>query len=295
MNRLAKHRLGSFGMQALTWLSSLVLPAIGVLLVVKAWPVLVQYGVGHVLGSSQWNPSQGAFGMFPFIMGSVWAVALGLLLAIPLCLGAALYLTEYARRWVLAMALPLIDMLAAIPSVLFGIFGVLIIVPFLREDVAPFFGQVSPGYSVLAAGIVLAIMMFPVVVNILLEVFAAIPQELRDAGLALGATQWETTNKVVLRQAWPGIISAFTLGISRAFGETLAVLMVAGNVVQVPHSVFDAGYPLTALIANNYGEMLSIPLYDSALMLAALVLFVLVLLFNIVARQLMERAERTLA
>ncbi len=132
-------------------------------------------------------------------------------------------------------------------------------------------------------------MVFPIIIQITIEVFHSIPGELRDASLSLGATKWQTIKLVLLRKALPGIIAANVLGFSRAFGETMAVLMVAGNIPAIPHSPLDAGYPLPALIANNYGEMLSIPLYDSALMLAALVLFVIVILFNLLSRYILSR------
>jgi len=137
-------------------------------------------------------------------------------------------------------------------------------------------------------------MIFPLIVSIVSEVLRTIPQELKDASLALGATRWETIKKVTFRKALPGIIAATVLAISRAFGETIAVLMVCGNNAVVPHSVFDTGYPLPALIANNYGDMMSIPLYDSALMFAALLLFIIILLFNIISRLILARLERNL-
>ena len=138
----------------------------------------------------------------------------------------------------------------------------------------------------------LSIMIIPFVLNILIEVIKTVPQELAEASLSLGATKWDTIKKVILRKAFPGIISAFGLGVSRAFGETIAVLMVVGNVAKIPTGVFQAGYPLPALIANNYGEMLSIPLYDSVLMFAALVLFVVVTVFNLGSRYLINHSER---
>jgi len=145
------------------------------------------------------------------------------------------------------------------------------------------------GYSVLAGGLVLAVMIFPIVIAVAEEVIRAVPQGLREASLALGATRWQTIKLVVLRRAWPGVIAAVVLGLSRAFGETMAVLMVVGNVVQMPHSIFDAAYPLPALLANNYGEMMSIPLYDAALLGSALVLLLIVLAFNVVARVVIVR------
>jgi phosphate transport system permease protein len=135
-------------------------------------------------------------------------------------------------------------------------------------------------------------MIFPLIISILLEVFNTIPQELRDASLSLGANDWETIKKVVLKRSVPGIIAATVLAISRALGETIAVLMVCGNLPMIPHSVFDAVYPLPALIANNYGDMMSIPMYDAALMFAALILFVIILVFNAVSRLILYRLEK---
>ena len=140
----------------------------------------------------------------------------------------------------------------------------------------------------------MAIMVFPVIISVSEEVFRAVPYEMREISLALGATRWQTVKHVVMRAALPGIIAAIVLGFSRAFGETMAVMMVVGNVPQVPSSVFYPAYPLPALIANNYGEMMSIPLYDSALLLAALFLLLIVLFFSVAARIVLLRIERRL-
>ena len=152
-------------------------------------------------------------------------------------------------------------------------------------------GKQTIGYSILAGGLVLSIMIIPFILNILIEIFRTVPVELSEASLSLGATKWQTIKFVTVKKALPGIISALGLGISRAFGETIAVLMVVGNVVKIPSGVFQPGYPLPALIANNYGEMLSIPMYDSALMFAALLLFLLVIVFNFASRILIVRYE----
>jgi phosphate transport system permease protein len=210
---------------------------------------------------------------------------------VPVSLLTAVYLSEYAPRRVREVTKPVVDLLSGIPSVVFGVWGVLMVVPFVSK-IAPLFGAYSSGYSVLAGAIVLAIMVFPTIIHVSLEVFASVPRALRDASLALGATKWETVKRVVLRKGLSGIIAAVILGLSRAFGETMAVLMVVGNVPRVPHSLFDSAYPLPALIANNYGEMMSVPLYDGALMLAALVLLLIVLIFNFVARAVLVRVER---
>jgi len=213
-------------------------------------------------------------------------------LAIPLCLLTAIYLSEYAHRKIQEYTKPLIDLLAGIPSVVYGVWGLLVMVPLIKNHIAPLFGSFSTGYSVLAGGIVLAIMVFPIIVHISAEVFRSVPYEVREASLALGATKWQTVKHVVIRKAYPGVIGAIVLGLSRAFGETMAVLMVVGNVARAPSSVLDPAYPLTALIANNYGEMMSVPLYDSALLLASLVLLLMVLFFNILARIVLIRVER---
>ncbi len=258
-------------------------------LFIKAWPILAIKPITNILFSDIWRPLKGQFGMLPFITGTLWVTGIAIIIAVPISLLTAIYLSEYAPKRLREFLKPFIDLLAGIPSVIYGVWGILIIVPLVKNHIAPLFDSVSSGYSVLTAGIVLSIMIFPVIIHITVEVFQAVPRELREASLALGATRWQTVKHVLLRKALAGIVAANILGLSRAFGETMAVLMVAGNVVQTPSSVFDAGYPLPALIANNYGEMLSIPLYDSALMMAALVLFAVVIFFNVVSRYVLHR------
>jgi phosphate transport system permease protein len=214
-----------------------------------------------------------------------------MVIAIPLCLLTSIYLAEYAPRKVRGVVKPMIDLLAGIPSVVYGLFGILLIVP-LTKSIAQVFGVTTNGYNVLSGGIVLAIMVFPVIISISSEVIETVPYSMREASLALGATKWQATKLVVMRSALPGLIAAIILGFARAFGETMAVLMVVGNVAQVPSSVFDPAYPLPALIANNYGEMMSIPQYDSALLFAALVLLVVIFLFSVGARIILARVER---
>jgi phosphate transport system permease protein len=187
---------------------------------------------------------------------------------------------------------PVIDILAGIPSVVYGVWGILLIVPLVSKVIAPAFGVQTAGYTLLTGAIVLSIMIIPFILNILIEIFKSIPQELKEASLSLGATYWQTIKLVLIRKAFPGIISAIGLGISRAFGETMAVLMVAGNVAKVPKGLFDPAYPLPALIANNYGEMMSVPMYDSALLLAALILFVIVIGFNLLSRLAIIRYQK---
>ena len=271
---------------------SLLVLLIAAGLIFKAKPILALKPVSDLLFSSAWHPMKGQFGFLPFIMGTLWVTGVAVVVAVPISLLTAIYLSEYAGRRMRRVMGPLIDLLAGIPSVIYGVWGVLLIVPLVKNHIAPFFGTFSSGYTVLTAGIVLAVMIFPVIISVCVEVFASIPVGLREASLSLGATRWQTVKHVVLRRALPGIIAANVLGLSRAFGETMAVLMVAGNVVALPHSVLDPAYPLPALIANNYGEMMSVPLYDSALLLAALILFGVVLVFSIISRLVLIRVEK---
>jgi len=293
--RLFKDKFMSKLMLVLTLASVSVLFVIGVGLYYHSIPILHKIPLSDLLTTSVWKPLKGLFGFYPFIMGTLWVTAISIIIALPLCLLTALYINEYAPARIRKILTPFVNLLSGIPPVIFGVWGVLFIIPLIQDHIAPHFVAFSTGYSVLAGGIVLAVMIFPLIVSIISEVLRTIPQDLRDASLSLGATKWETTRKVILRKALPGIIAALVLAISRAFGETIAVLMVCGNNAAVPHSVFDPGYPLPALIANNYGEMLSIPMYDSALMFAALLLFVIILLFNIISRVILARLERKLA
>lgn len=279
-------------MLALTILATLIVVLMAFGLYERSRPILAVKPLTELLFSSSWHPLKGEFGFFPFLMGTLWVTGVAVVIAIPVSLMTAIYLSEYAHKKVRDYTKPLIDLLAGIPSVVYGICGVLIIIPLIKNQIAPFFGTFSSGYSVLAGGIVLSVMIFPIIIHVSSEVFRSVPYEIREASLALGATKWQTIKFVVIRKAMPGIIAAIVLGLSRAFGETMAVLMVAGNVARVPSSVLDPAYPLPALIANNYGEMLSVPLYDSALLLSSLVLLLVVLFFNVISRIILIRVER---
>lgn len=257
----------------------------------KSAMLLGENSIIHLLFSTDWRPLSGQFGFYTFIISSLWVTVVSLLIAGPICLLTAIHLTQYAKRWVLNVMHPVIDLLAGIPSVIYGVWGILVVVPAISNHIAPFFGKTVSGYSILAGAIVLSIMIIPFILNILIELLRGIPTELTEASLSVGATKWQTIKLVLLKKIFPGIVSAFGLGMSRAFGETIAVLMVVGNVVQIPTGVFQPGYPLPALIANNYGEMLSIPMYDSALMLAALILFVILVLFNFASRLIIIKSD----
>jgi len=293
--RLLTDKVISKLMLLFTVASVSLLLIIGIGLYYKSIPILNKLSWGQLLTSSVWKPFKGLFGFYPFIMGTLWVTGIAIIIALPLCILTSLYIIEYAPSRLRRFLIPFVNLLSGIPPVIFGVWGVLFIIPLIQNYIAPHFVEYSTGYSVLAGGIVLAVMIFPLIVSIVNEVLRTMPQELKDASLALGATKWETIKKVILRKALPGIIAATVLAVSRAFGETIAVLMVCGNNAVSPHSVFDPGYPLPALIANNYGDMMSIPLYDSALMFAALLLFIIILLFNIISRVILARLERRMA
>jgi phosphate transport system permease protein len=300
LDRRAKDRLAGRTMGLLTLAVGLSVPLMALALWLRARPILSTRPWGALLFSTTWHPLKGAFGFYPFIMGTLWVTAVAMAIAVPPSLLTAVYLAEYAPGRARSLVKPFIELLAGIPSVVYGVWGMLTVVPFVERSVAPllsrrlgfmplFRADNPTGYGVLAGGLVLAVMVFPIIIAVAEEVIRAVPQGLREASLALGATRWQTVKGVVLRQALPGVMAAVVLGFSRAFGETMAVLMVVGNVAKAPHSIFDAAYPLTALIANNYGEMMSVPLYDAALLGAALILLLVVLVFNVTARLVLLR------
>ena len=270
----------------------LLLPfALFVGLAVKSDLLFREHSLGDLLFSSVWRPSSGEFGFKPFIVGSVYVTLLAMLISCPICLLSAIHITQYAPTRVAKVVTTAIDILAGIPSVVYGVWGMVGVVPFVGK-IAGWCGIQSNGYSILAGGIVLSIMVVPFILNILMEIYRTIPRELTEVSLSLGATRWETIRDVLNRKALPGILAAFGFGFARAFGETMAVLMVVGNVVKIPEGLFDPGYPLPALIANSFGELGSIPEIESALMFAALILLVVVLIFNATLRWLISKAER---
>jgi phosphate transport system permease protein len=285
--------------------ASLVI-VIAAVLAARAWPLLRTHSPVDLLTSSIWRPSRGEFGFLPFIAGTLWVTLLAMVMAVPPCLLCAIYLAEYAPRRLREAIRPLIDLLGGIPSVVYGLWGVLFVVPFVRDVLTPFasqhlggiplLGADNPtGYGLLAGGTVLAVMVFPFIIGVTEEVIRAVPDGLREAALALGATRWQVVKGIVVRRSLPGIIAAIVLGFSRAFGETMAVMMVVGNVPQIPRSLFDAAYPLPAVIANNYGEMMSIPQYDAALLAAAFILLALVFVFTVLARLVLLQAVKRAA
>ena len=263
-----------FGFMALCAVLLVVVLAIG--LYMKSSPILHEQGLWTLLTTTTWKPMKGQFGFLPFLAGTGAVTLLAVVMALPLSLLMAIYLAEYAGKRIQRFSTALLDILASLPSVLYGVWGSLIIIPWIADDLAPLLGVTTSGYTVLAGGIVLGVMIIPLMVSLFVEIFRGVPTMLKESSLALGATHWQTIKFVILRKSLPGIIATVVLAVSRALGET---------------SLLDACYPLPALIANNYGEMMSMPLYESALMLAAFILFVLVFVFNLGARIVLKRIQ----
>jgi phosphate transport system permease protein len=244
------------------------------------------------LTGTTWDPVVDEYGALPFIFGTLVSSALALVIALPLSVGVAVFLSELAPEWVEKPISYLVELLAAIPSIVYGLWGVFVLVPWIRTTVEPplsktlgflpIFKGAPYGFGMLAAGIILAIMILPIITSISRDVLKAIPNLQREAALALGATPWEKT-RIILASARSGIFGATLLGLGRAIGETMAVTMVIGNRPEISASLFDPGHSMASVIANEFTEATS-DMYVSALIEIALVLFVVTMVLNILAR-----------
>ncbi len=269
---------------------------------VAAWPALRTFGFGF-LTSSDWDPVAGHFGAAPALYGTLVSSLIALLLATPLALGVSIFLSEFAPAWLRRPVAFVVDLLAAIPSVVYGLWGIFVLIPLLRTYVMPFlrdtlhlgvtplFSGPAYGPSMLAAGIILAIMILPYISAVSREVMMAVPRSQREAALALGATRWEMIRGAVIPFAKSGIIGGVILGLGRALGETMAVTMVIGNRPEIAASLFAPGYTMASLIANEFSEATG-DLHLSALMAVGFVLFVVTLIVNAGARWLVWQTSR---
>ncbi len=280
----------------ITLASCMAILLVVAVLVAELWmnsrPTIAKFG-WHFLTSSEWDPNSGHFGALPFIYGTCVTSLLALLIAVPLGVAAAVFLSEMAPPRLSNPLTFLIELLAAVPSVIYGLLGIFVLVPLIRNYLVPplkgTFGYLpifdGPffGVSMLSACLVLSIMVVPFIVSISREVLLAVPTEQREAALALGATKWETTWDVVIPNAATGILGSVFLALARALGETMAVTMVIGNTPQIKASLFAPGYSIAAVIANEFAEA-SGDLYVSSLIFLGLVLFGLTIVINAVAR-----------
>jgi phosphate transport system permease protein len=297
-------RYADRGFRALILVSAMSVLAIVVLI---AWQLIVhselslkQFGVKFFY-TSDWDPVSGQFGALPFVFGTLVSSLLALVIAVPLSVAAAVFITEMSPRWLKTPLSFLMELLAAIPSVIYGLWAIFILAPLLRDYVEPFLGKYfgwtgifsGPAYGIgmLASGIILAIMIVPIISSIAREVMTAVPQQQREAVLALGATRWEMIWTGVLRNARTGIIGGVILGLGRALGETMAVTMVIGNRAEIAKSLFAPGYTMASVIANEFSEATD-NLYLSAIIEIGLALFLVTLIVNIIAQALVWASTR---
>ena len=267
----------------------------------KARPALAHQGVASFIFTNDWNPSKQIYGGWPLVAGTLITASIALVIGVPIAVSTALFINELCPRRFRGSLTTLVELLAAVPSVVYGLWGVYVIIPALRPveqwladtfGFLPFVGGPVAGPNYFVAGLILAIMILPIVSAISREVIATVPGDLKEAALALGATRWEMLRMSVLPWSRSGIVGASMLGLGRAIGETIAVLLVIGNATSIGHQLFDQGYTLAAVIANEFGEAANDKLHSGALIAAGLVLFVLTLAINAVARGFVLRAER---
>jgi len=272
----------------------LVMVGIVAALLIESMPAIRRFGFGFVIGQ-EWDPVKEAFGALPFIYGTLVSSLVGMVIAVPLGIGAAIYLAELAPFGIRSPIGFLIELLAAVPSVVYGLWGIFVLAPFLRNWIEPLLGstlgflplfQGPPfGVGMLAAGLVLSIMTVPFIATVSREVLLAVPDTQREAALALGATRWETTWIAVLRYGRSGLVGAVLLGLGRALGETMAVTMVIGNRPEIALSLFAPGYTMASVLANEFTEATS-DVYLSALVYIGLLLLVVTMTVNSLARLL---------
>lgn len=242
--------------------------------------ILTRQSTIDLLFSSEWKPESYIFGFLPAILGTFYVTLLAMFIAVPISIMAAIYIAEYASSRIRIYLQGFIDVLAGIPSVVFGLCALLVFVPFVKDYVGPYLGVNTTGSCIFTAAVVLAVMIFPLIISLTVESLRAIPLGLKEQALSLGATNWQMIQQVLLKAAGPGILSAIILALGRAFGETMAVAMVIGGKNSFP-TLFSAGQTLPSLIVNSFGEMMSIPEERSALIFVALFLFIVVTIFNL--------------
>jgi len=304
--RVHEAAIGDRIYEVVTTACALIVPAlviaIAIAIFAAAWPAFAKVGLS-IVSSSDWDVRAGKFGAAPAIFGTLVSSVVALIIATPLAIGVAIFLSEFSPKWLRQPIGFLVDLLAAVPSVVYGLWGIFVLLPLLREQVmpflrdtmhlgaTPFFTGPAYGPSMLAAGIILAIMALPYISSVSREVLLAVPRSQREAALALGATRWEMIRDAVIPYAKSGIIGGIMLGLGRALGETMAVTMVIGNRLEISASLFSPGYTMASLIANQFGEATS-DLHLSALMAVGAILFVVTLIVNAVARWLVWQVSR---
>lgn len=269
------------GLFVTAFFSIIIIFTILIFILLEALPALEEYGFFHFMFGMDWFPTDGEFGVFAMIVGSIYVTFLSLIIAVPLSLLCAFFMEEIAPRKIKIILKPVIQTLAGIPSVVYGFFGLTMLVPIVREV----FG--GTGFSVFTAAIILAVMILPTIISVSQDAIKAVPQEFKEASFGLGSTQWQTIRLIIFPAALPGIVTAIILGIGRAIGETLAVIMVAGNVVAIPNSIFEPVRTLTTNIALEMGYATGI--HYSALFGTAIILFIIIIILLIIANYIQTK------
>jgi len=261
--------------------STAILALIALFIFKEGVPIMAKTGLGHFIFGREWFPLSGQFGIYAFIIGSLWVTFGALIFGVPLGVSCAIFLAEFApRKWV-GILKPAIELLAGIPSVVYGFLGVMWLAPLIRNHLG------GPGLSILAASIVLAIMILPTIVSVSIDAIQAVPKNYKEGSLALGATTWQSTWRVILPAAKSGILAGVILGMGRAVGETMAVIMISGNATTIPHSPLDSVRTLTANIAIEMGY--AIGDHREALFATGVVLFFFIMILNTVALRFARR------
>jgi len=290
--RKLRDLIGTKLMLIITIFSAFIFFLILFTLITGSLYIIEDQSITKLLFSSTWKPRSGEFGLLGVIVGTIIVTSLAMIISIPISLLTAIYIVEYSHKKIRQIIRPFIDVLAGVPSVVYGLCAFIVFVPLVRDVIAPFFGEYnSSGFSIFTAALILSIMVFPIIISLCVESFNAVPIELKEASLSVGATKWETVKKVVFRASGPGVISAILLGFGRAFGETIAVSMVIGNQEKIPSSLFSQGQTLASIIAQNYIDVMSLPKLESALIFVGLILFVVVLIFNLLGFLVLRKAR----
>ncbi len=293
-------RVLKYGLTALAALILALLAYFFIRLIGQSKDAFSSFGLKFIFGND-WDVSRNIYHGAPLVVGTLITSAIALIIGVPIAVATALFISELCPRRLRGPFGILVDLLAAVPSVVYGLWGVFVLIPKLMPaekwfastfSFLPFVGGTVTGPNYFIAGLILAIMILPIVSAISREVISTVPSENKEAALALGATRWEMIRMAVLPYARPGITGGAMLGLGRALGETIAVVLVIGNAPVIGHSIFSQGYSLAAVIANEFGEAANTPIHSSALFAAGLVLFVLTLIVNIIARGFISRGER---
>jgi phosphate transport system permease protein len=281
--KITEEKIVEVVLKGLAFSALIGLLLIAVFIFKEGAPFIWRHGIGDFLLSSNWKPLEGHFGIYPMIVASLWVTLGAMLIGAPLGIAGAVFLNEFCPVSVMRVIKPMIELLAGIPSVVFGFIGVMVVAPLIRDHMG------GPGLSVLAAALILGVMILPTVISISSDAIGSVPKSYREGALALGATRWQSVHMVVLKAARSGIAASVILGMGRAVGETMAVIMVAGNAITIPRSPLDSVRTLTANIAQEMGSATGE--HRQALFATGVVLFIGIMILNFIALSILKKGS----